>query len=143
MNIGALAWTPSRRSWMTWPISWMNSSTTKPTANLQPQMSEYAAMLTSIDPDVVRILSLGRASSATLPNFRARAPATNSGPSSRRRVEGGGPAGPRAGAGGGGAPGAGGATTPAGVALIAPGGSHPGGRVGRCSDSMPPVSQRD
>jgi hypothetical protein len=83
MNIGALAWMPSRRSWRTCPISWMKSSTTKPTANLQPQISEYAAMLTSIDPDVVRTLSLGSASSATLPNFSAKAPATSSGPSRR------------------------------------------------------------
>ena len=37
MNIGALASIPSRRSWMTWPISWTSSSTTKPTANFQPQ----------------------------------------------------------------------------------------------------------
>ena len=37
MNIGALALMPSRRSWITWPISCTNSSTTKPTANVQPQ----------------------------------------------------------------------------------------------------------
>ena len=36
MNIGALASMPSRRSWMTWPISWTSSSSTKPTANFQP-----------------------------------------------------------------------------------------------------------
>ncbi len=36
-NIGALAGIPSRRSAITWPISWMNSSTTKPAANSQPQ----------------------------------------------------------------------------------------------------------
>jgi hypothetical protein len=35
MNIGALASMPSRRSWMTWPISWTSS---KPAANFQPQM---------------------------------------------------------------------------------------------------------
>ena len=40
MNTGALRLMPSRRSWMTWPISWTNSSTTKPTANFQPQISE-------------------------------------------------------------------------------------------------------
>jgi len=38
MNIGALAGMPSRRSWMTWPISWTKSSRTKPSANFQPQM---------------------------------------------------------------------------------------------------------
>ena len=36
MNIGALASMPSRRSWMTWPISWTSSSSTKPAANFQP-----------------------------------------------------------------------------------------------------------
>ncbi len=40
MNIGALACMPSRRSWITWPISWTNISTTKPTANVQPKNSE-------------------------------------------------------------------------------------------------------
>ena len=40
MNIGALASMPSRRSWITWPISWMNISTTKPAANSQPHSSE-------------------------------------------------------------------------------------------------------
>ena len=39
MKTGALASTPSRRSAMTWPISWMKSRTTNPTANLQPQIS--------------------------------------------------------------------------------------------------------
>ena len=39
MNIGALALIPSRRSAITWPISWTNSSTTKPTANAQPKNS--------------------------------------------------------------------------------------------------------
>ena len=39
MNSGALAGTPSRLSWMTWPISCTSSSSTKPTANCQPQMS--------------------------------------------------------------------------------------------------------
>ncbi len=38
MNIGALAGTPSRRSWMTWPISCTSSSSTNPAANFQPQM---------------------------------------------------------------------------------------------------------
>jgi hypothetical protein len=38
MNSGALASMPSRRSWITWPISWTNSRITKPTANFQPQM---------------------------------------------------------------------------------------------------------
>ena len=39
MKIGALAsLTPSRRSWITCPISWTNSSTTKPTPNFQPQI---------------------------------------------------------------------------------------------------------
>ena len=37
MNIGALALIPSRRSAITCPISWMKSSTTKPSANCQPQ----------------------------------------------------------------------------------------------------------
>ena len=37
MKMGALAGTPSRRSWMTWPISWTKSSATNPTANFQPQ----------------------------------------------------------------------------------------------------------
>ena len=40
MNIGAEALMPSRRSWITWPISCTNSSSTKPIANFQPQISE-------------------------------------------------------------------------------------------------------
>ena len=39
MNIGADAGMPSRRSWITWPISCTNSSRTKPIANFQPQSS--------------------------------------------------------------------------------------------------------
>ena len=39
MNIGALALMPSRRSAITWPISCTSSSTTKPAANGQPQIS--------------------------------------------------------------------------------------------------------
>jgi hypothetical protein len=39
MNIGALASTPSRRSWSTWPISWTSSSTTNPNANQKPKMN--------------------------------------------------------------------------------------------------------
>ncbi len=39
MNIGALALIPSRRSWITCPISWTSSRSTKPTANFQPQIS--------------------------------------------------------------------------------------------------------
>ena len=39
MNIGAEASMPSRRSWITWPISCTSSSSTKPTANGQPQIS--------------------------------------------------------------------------------------------------------
>ena len=38
MNIGADARMPSRRSWITWPISWTSSRTTKPIANQKPQM---------------------------------------------------------------------------------------------------------
>ena len=38
MNSGAVAGTPSRRSWITWPISWIRSSTVKPSANRQLQM---------------------------------------------------------------------------------------------------------
>ncbi len=37
MNMGALAGTPSRRSWKTWPISCTNSSSTNPAANSQPK----------------------------------------------------------------------------------------------------------
>ena len=37
MKTGALASTPSRRSAMTWPISWMNSGATNPTANSSPR----------------------------------------------------------------------------------------------------------
>jgi hypothetical protein len=59
MNIGALAGTPSRLSWMTWPISCANSRSTKPTANCQPQISAYAPMETSIEPLVVSSLSFG------------------------------------------------------------------------------------
>ena len=39
-NIGALAFRPSRRSWITWPTSWMNRRITKPAANDQPHSSE-------------------------------------------------------------------------------------------------------
>jgi len=39
MNIGALALMPSRRSWITCPISWTNRRITKPIANFQPQIS--------------------------------------------------------------------------------------------------------
>jgi hypothetical protein len=66
MKTGADALAP-RRSAMTWPISWMNSSTTNPTAKRQPQMSAYAATDTSIEPDVVRSLSLGSSSNTVLP----------------------------------------------------------------------------
>ena len=38
MNSIPLTFTPSRFIWITWPISCTNSSATKPTANLQPQM---------------------------------------------------------------------------------------------------------
>src|SRR5262249_4147142 len=40
MNTGALAFTPSRRSAMTWPISWTKSRITNPMAKRQPQISE-------------------------------------------------------------------------------------------------------
>ena len=40
MNVGALALMPSRRSWITWPISCTNRSTTTPSANVHPQNSE-------------------------------------------------------------------------------------------------------
>ena len=40
MNIGADASIPSRRSWITCPISCTNSSATNPTANFQPQIRE-------------------------------------------------------------------------------------------------------
>ena len=39
MNIGADAFTPSRRSWITCPSSCRKSSATKPTANGKPQIS--------------------------------------------------------------------------------------------------------
>ena len=38
MNIGADAGTPSRRSWITWPISCTIRSSMNPSANRQPQM---------------------------------------------------------------------------------------------------------
>ena len=38
MNIGAEAGTPSRRSWITWPISCTIRSSMNPSANRQPQM---------------------------------------------------------------------------------------------------------
>ena len=38
MNSIPLTFTPSRFIWITWPISCTNSSATKPTANLQPQI---------------------------------------------------------------------------------------------------------
>src|SRR5919108_6283601 len=47
----------------------MNSSATKPAANFQPQMSAYAPTDTSIEPDVVSSLALGRSSSSALPHF--------------------------------------------------------------------------
>ena len=40
MNIGAEAGIPSRRSWITCPSSCTSSSSTKPIANFQPQISE-------------------------------------------------------------------------------------------------------
>ena len=39
MNSIQLGFTPSRRIWITWPISCTNSSATKPTANGKPQMN--------------------------------------------------------------------------------------------------------
>ncbi len=108
MNMGALASTPSRRSWMTWPISWTSSSSTNPTANLQPQMRLYAAIDTSIVPDVVRILSLPAKSSANLAYFRIRPRPTTNGASSRRS--------PRCGSGAG--------SGRLGSGACAPGGSH-------------------
>src|SRR4051794_17448042 len=66
MKTGALAAMPSRRSWITWPISCTNSSSTKPIANFQPHSRLYAATDTSMDPDVVRIFSFGSSSRTTL-----------------------------------------------------------------------------
>ena len=62
MNIGALAFSPSRRSWITCPISCTNSSTTNPAANSQPQNRLYAATDTSAVPEVVSSLTLGSSS---------------------------------------------------------------------------------
>ena len=75
-NIGALASMPSRRSWMTCPISCTSSSSTKPTANFQPQMSAYAAIDTSIVADVVSTFAFGSTSRAALPNFKTSSPTT-------------------------------------------------------------------
>jgi hypothetical protein len=86
MKTGALAWMPSRRSWMTWPISCTNSSTTKPTANFQPQIRLYAATDTSIDPDVVRTLSFGsrkRTAFSFAPSFTARTASAATAPPAR------------------------------------------------------------
>src|SRR3954451_15511811 len=66
MKTGALAAMPSRRSWITWPISCTNSSSTKPIPNFQPHSRLYAATDTSMDPDVVRIFSFGSSSRTTL-----------------------------------------------------------------------------
>ena len=59
MNIGADASIPSRRSWITCPISWTSRRITKPAANDQPQMSEYAAIETSIVAEVESTLIFG------------------------------------------------------------------------------------
>ena len=81
MKSGALARTPSRRSCTTCPISWTSRSSTKPIANCQPQISEYAAIDTSIEPEVVRILSFGRISSSAFsftPSFAMSTPSAAS-----------------------------------------------------------------
>jgi hypothetical protein len=86
MNSGALAGMPSRRSCRTCPISCTNSSRTNPRANLQPQISAYAATETSIDADVVNSLSLGRSSRRPLSFVRARRATTSRPPRPRRCV---------------------------------------------------------
>ena len=89
MKVGALALIPSRRSWMTCPISWTNRSTTIPSANVQPQKSEYAATDTSAVPAVVSSLSFGSSSSAPLiaaKNFATTAAIAAAALPSRRRA---------------------------------------------------------
>jgi hypothetical protein len=77
---------------MTWPISCTSRSRTKPSANFQPQISEYAATETSIDADVVNSFSFGssRASALSLAaNFTARIPTAASAPPARFHHDGG------------------------------------------------------
>src|SRR3954454_18633487 len=82
----------------------MKRSATKPTANVHPQMSAYAATDTSMEPDVVSSLALGSSRSAALPHLSTIAPATSSGPRTRRApVRGGGAGAEPAGSGAGGA----------------------------------------
>jgi hypothetical protein len=86
MNIGADASIPSRRSWITCPISWTNSKSTKPTANDQPQISAYAAIETSIEAEVVRIFSFGSSSRSALPLVASNSSAAPSGAPTRFRL---------------------------------------------------------
>ena len=89
MNRGAEAGIPCRRSSSTCPSSWTSSRTTNPTAKRQPQIHEYAAIETSIDPDVTKSLNLKSASTSAL-NLKMSKPTAAIGaqsfrPSSRSR----------------------------------------------------------
>ena len=80
---------PSRRSWITWPISCTNRSRTRPTAKRQPHHSEYAATDTSAVPAEVSTFSFGsrRTSPLIAPkNLTISAPAAASAPLMRERA---------------------------------------------------------
>jgi hypothetical protein len=71
MKSGAEAGTPCLRSSSTCPSSWTKMRSTKPTANFQPQIQAYAAIETSIEADVAKILNLKTASKTAL-NLKSR-----------------------------------------------------------------------
>ena len=66
MKIGALAFTPSRRSWITWPISCTSRSSAKPTPKRQPQNSAYTQIETT---KLNRKLTLPSPASNSQPNL--------------------------------------------------------------------------
>jgi len=83
MNIGALALIPSRRSAITCPISWINSSTVNPAANAHPNTKLYAAIDTIIVPAVVSSFSFGKQQDRRL-SFVSSATIATSTPASPR-----------------------------------------------------------
>jgi hypothetical protein len=89
MNIGRLALRPSRRSWMTWPISCTSSRATKPTANCQPQSTAYAAIETNIVPVLASSLIFGSNSRIALSLAKKATIAAPTGPTARLNRDGG------------------------------------------------------
>ena len=82
MNIGAEAGNPSRRSCKTWPISWTQIKTTKPTANHTGKSSAYAPTLTTIVSAVPRNLTLSNSKAKAL-NLESSMPTAASGAKKR------------------------------------------------------------